>query len=79
LFYSIISASEQVIDIRTIGIPPYGIEEQGELSGIYYELANLIVTNAGYDSNNKIAPMHALLNRLNMVVPTSALCFVTQN
>lgn len=64
IFCANISATEQIIDIRTIGIPPYGIEEQGQLSGVYYELANLIVANAGYNARNKIAPYARIVKSL---------------
>ena len=58
LFCSIFSvnAAQRTIQIGTIGFPPYGISQQGESSGIYYELANLIVANAGYNATNKIIP-----------------------
>jgi len=49
-------ATQDTIEIRTLGFPPYGINNQGELSGIYYDLANLIVANAGYSPNNQIIP-----------------------
>ncbi|MEH6346041.1 MAG: transporter substrate-binding domain-containing protein [Bermanella sp.] len=44
------------IKIATIGFPPYGISEQGVLSGIYYEAANMLVKEAGYNASNIITP-----------------------
>ena len=44
------------IKISTVGFPPYGINEQGEFSGLYYDMANLITANAGYSSNNTVTP-----------------------
>ena len=44
------------IKISTVGFPPYGINEQGEFSGLYYDMANLITANAGYSSNNIVTP-----------------------
>jgi len=49
-------ASTVPIQVRTVSFPPYGINEQDKSSGIYYDMANLIVANAGYDSQNKIIP-----------------------
>jgi len=57
-------ASPQKIEVGTIAIPPYGINEQGESSGLYYELADLIVSNAGYECNNKIAPYARIVKSL---------------
>jgi len=64
--YSICStyASLPKIEISTIGIPPYGINEQGKLSGLYYDLTNLIASNAGYTANNKIAPYARIIKSL---------------
>jgi len=52
------------IEVRTLGFPPYGINDQGQLSGIYYDLANLIVSNAGYTANNKIIPYARIVKSL---------------
>jgi len=57
-------ATQGTIEIRTLGFPPYGIDNQGELSGIYYDLANLIVSNAGYTPNNKIIPYARIVKSL---------------
>jgi len=42
-------ASNHEIEIRTIAISPYGIDNKGELSGVYYDLSNLI-----FGKNNKV-------------------------
>jgi len=51
-----VNASEKPLKIGTLAVAPYGINTEGDLSGIYYDLANLIVSNAGYSSNNKVTP-----------------------
>ena len=58
------NASHKRIEVRTIGFPPYGIEEQGVESGLYYEMANLIVSNAGYIPKNKVAPYARIIRSL---------------
>ena len=52
------------IEIRTIGIPPYGIEDQHGQSGIYYDTANLLAKEAGYKVNNHIYPYARIINEL---------------
>jgi len=39
---SLALASSHEIEIRTIAISPYGIDKKGELSGVYYDISNLI-------------------------------------
>ncbi len=57
-------ATHQIVNIRTIAISPNGINNNGELSGIYYDLANLIVAKAGYHSINKVAPYARIVKSL---------------
>ena len=66
LFCFVISthASEKNIEIRTIGFPPFGINHQGELSGIFYDLANLVIENAGYTANNQISPYARIIKEI---------------
>lgn len=52
------------IEIRTIGIPPYGILDESGPGGIYYEIANLIVKDAGLGSNNYIYPYARIISEL---------------
>jgi len=49
-------ASDPTIKIGTIHVSPYGINQQEVDSGVYYELTNLIVANAGYTYSNKVTP-----------------------
>lgn len=57
-------AAPPTINIGTIGFPPYGIDNQGELSGIYFDAANILVTDAGYTSNNKVSPYARLIKEI---------------
>lgn len=52
------------IEIRTIGIPPYGIQDESGPGGIYYDIANLIAIEAGLESNNYIYPYARIVNEL---------------
>jgi len=54
------------IEIRTIGIPPYGIQNKNTniMSGFYFEVANLIAREAGYKANNYIYPYKRIINEL---------------
>jgi polar amino acid transport system substrate-binding protein len=52
------------IEIRTIGIPPYGVDQPSNPSGIYYDIANLVVQKAGYQSNNLIYPYARIVSEL---------------
>ena len=54
----------QKIEIRTIGIPPYGIQNNTGSSGIYYDTANLLAKEAGYQVNNHIYPYARIINEL---------------
>lgn len=53
-----------MIAIGTIGFPPYGIVSEGQLSGIYYDAANILATNAGYSSHNKVAPYARIIKEI---------------
>lgn len=52
------------IEIRTIGIPPYGIPSDTNPRGIYYDIANLIAEVAGYQSNNYFYPYARIVSEL---------------
>lgn len=53
-----------VIELRTIGIPPYGIQTDNKLSGIYFDAANRLTDIAGYRVNNRIAPYARIIREL---------------
>lgn len=52
------------IEIRTIGIPPYGIEDDVAPSGVYYDIANRVAVGAGYQAHNYIYPYARIVNEL---------------
>jgi len=56
--------ADQKIEIRTIGIPPYGIQNNAGFSGIYYDTANLLAKETGYQVNNLIYPYARIINEL---------------
>ena len=52
------------IQLRTIGVPPYGIQSEDKLSGIYFDAANRLTKIAGYRVNNRIAPYARIIREL---------------
>lgn len=59
-----IGGEDDRIEIRTIGIPPYGIQNEHNPGGIYYDIANLIAANAGFQSNNYLYPYARIVSEL---------------
>lgn len=57
-------AQPQLVNIGSIGLAPYGIDNDGELSGIYHDLANEIAINAGYQTNSIVAPYARIIKSL---------------
>ena len=57
-------AEGESIEIRTIAIPPYGIQGEDAPGGIYYDIANLIAANAGFESNNYFYPYARIISEL---------------
>ncbi|MEH6444550.1 MAG: transporter substrate-binding domain-containing protein [Oceanospirillaceae bacterium] len=56
--------ADNSIQIRTIAIAPYGIENASKPSGIYYDLANLLFKDLKLDLNHKIYPYARIINEL---------------
>lgn len=56
-------AANDKIEIRTIGVSPYGIDNNGELSGVYYDLANLLFTKED-NINHSIYPYARIIYEL---------------
>ncbi len=52
------------ISIRTIGFPPYGIHIDQTFSGIYFDLANALATEAGFLANNSVSPYARIISEL---------------
>ena len=47
----------KVLHIATIALAPYGYTENGQSTGLNYELANAIAKEAGYTPDNSIVPL----------------------
>lgn len=56
-------AANNKIEVRTIDIPPYGIDSNGELSGVYYDLANLLFSKED-KINHSIYPYARIIYEL---------------
>ncbi|MEH6404678.1 MAG: transporter substrate-binding domain-containing protein [Sneathiella sp.] len=52
------------INIRTLGVTPYGIKQGNNPSGIYFDIANLVAEKAGYESTNYVYPYARIVNEL---------------
>ena len=55
---------ETEIQVRTIAITPYGFNKNSAPAGIYYDLANLIVTEAGFNAHHLIYPYARIIHEL---------------
>jgi len=62
--YSAYAQSSKVLQVRTIAIAPYGVESKGEFSGIYYELANVLLVKAKLESEHHIFPYGRIMHEL---------------
>ncbi len=56
--------SREQVQVRTISITPYGIQSEGHSSGIYYDLANILAKESGYNAVNHIYPYVRIINEL---------------
>lgn len=54
----------ETLEVRTISVSPYGITNKQTLSGIYYDIANVLIHEAGYQANNKISPYARIIQEL---------------
>ncbi len=50
-------AMAEVLNIMTLGLPPYGYLDKGRPAGLSYDIANKLAEEAGYTSKNIIAPL----------------------
>jgi len=55
---------QSLLNVRTIGILPYGIKGKGADRGIYYDIANSIGKEAGYRLTNQISPYARIIFEL---------------
>jgi len=60
----VFSSEHPVLQVRTIAISPYGIETQGQQSGIYYDLANLLLKKTDLESQHFIYPYARIIHEL---------------
>jgi len=56
-------ADNNKIEIRTISISPYGIDDNGKLSGVYFDLANLLFSQKD-NVNHSIYPYARIIYEL---------------
>jgi polar amino acid transport system substrate-binding protein len=59
-----LSQEKEILQVRTISIAPYGIESIKEASGIYYDLANILAHETGYQVENYIYPYARIIHEL---------------
>lgn len=62
--FSAFSQDNNVLQIRTISISPYGITSEGSFSGIYYDMANSLAKEAGYTVSHHISPYARIVHEL---------------
>jgi len=55
---------DNTIQIRTIAVAPYGIENNKKRSGIYYDLANILITESKLNSQHLIYPYARIISEL---------------
>jgi len=55
---------DDAVQIRTIAVAPYGIENNSKRSGIYYDLANLLITESELNSKHLIYPYARIISEL---------------
>jgi len=56
--------ADNTVQIRTIAVAPYGIENNRKRSGIYYDLANLLITESKLNSKHLIYPYARIISEL---------------
>jgi len=75
LFGKSLAEENEVIEIRTIGIPPYGIQIDEKPSGVYFDAVNRLTSSAGYRVNNRIAPYARIIRELQAGVTDMSIMF----
>jgi len=59
-----VGESREQVQVRTISITPYGIHNDGQSSGIYYDLANTMAKESGYRVVNHVYPYIRIMHEL---------------
>ncbi len=62
--HSVYGVNQNIIDIRTIAIAPYGFENSEQPSGIYFDLANQLSDESGFKTINLIYPYARIIKEL---------------
>jgi polar amino acid transport system substrate-binding protein len=62
--FSACAHSSKILQVRTIAIALYGVDVNGELSGIYYDLANSLLAKVKLESEHHIFPYGRIMHEL---------------
>lgn len=62
--WSLSVLADSTIKVSTIKLSPLGFTQNGQDQGIFYDIANQIVLNAGYTPENKILPYPRVIQTL---------------
>ena len=62
--YHLLAFEKNKLQVRTIAISPYGIESSNKLSGIYYDLTNLLLKKLNYECTHLIYPYVRIIHEL---------------
>jgi len=54
----------ELLQVRTIGVSPYGIVSPNSSSGIYYDLAEMLADETGYKAEHYIYPYARIIHEL---------------
>ena len=63
---SIADHAPNPLQVRTIAIAPYGIDNSGQLSGIYYDLTHSLLLKSGLASEHHIFPYGRIIHELKL-------------
>jgi polar amino acid transport system substrate-binding protein len=66
---------DSMLQVRTIAISPYGIENKTVKSGIYYDLTNLLLKRANLDSEHYIYPYARIIHELEVGITDLTIMF----
>jgi hypothetical protein len=61
---AIAAESKKLLQVRTIDISPYGIKSSKQLSGVYYEVSNLLLDRMGTSYKHDIYPYVRIIHEL---------------
>ncbi len=64
--HSIADTAPKPLQVRTIAIAPYGIDNSGQLSGIYYDLTHSLLLKSGIAAEHHIFPYGRIMHELKL-------------